>query len=85
MQLFLFSEMEVSRPRQTKWAGGYASVPGTYGNASIKCKHCRNYTLVEWKTTVHRKCAKIKVAWTHGAGTDIKANAPACKAFEALK
>lgn len=61
--------------------GGYAAVPGT-GPAGETCSTCRHiYRKRMAKTYI--KCALMQVRWTGGAGTDIKAKAPACSKWEA--
>lgn len=33
----------------------------------------------------YRKCQLMRAVWTGGAGTDIRANSPACSKFEEMK
>ena len=58
---------------------GYAATPGS-GPVGKACKQCEHYTHVH-HAKAYRKCGLMKAAWTGGAGTDIKASAPACAAF----
>jgi hypothetical protein len=58
--------------------------PGT-GPAGETCKTCAFYRRVRWQAGVHLKCERIKKRWTHGLGTDIKANWPACAEWQAVE
>lgn len=62
---------------------GHAWTPGT-GPAGETCKTCEYYTIKKMGGT-YRKCRLMKDQWTGGGGTDIKANDPACKKWEAVK
>lgn len=59
---------------------GHAGQPGN-GPKGEKCKTCAHYTLRHY-SKVYRKCWLIKKNWTNGAGTDIRANDPACEYWE---
>jgi hypothetical protein len=59
---------------------GYAAPPGS-GPAGEKCKTCQHYTH-RVRAKAYRKCELMVHAWTGGPGTDIKANAPACRRWQ---
>ena len=55
---------------------GYAAAPGT-GPAGQTCKTCIHLAHRKLGKT-YLKCRLARDRWTGGAGTDIKANSPAC-------
>lgn len=59
---------------------GYYFTPGT-GPAGETCRTCQHYTIRRYSGT-YRKCYLNRANWTHSAGTDILASAPACKFWE---
>ncbi|MEN9575632.1 MAG: hypothetical protein RL514_3487 [Verrucomicrobiota bacterium] len=65
-------------------AKGYARPPGT-GPAGEKCKTCDHCWRVEGGSKFFFKCDVIQFRWTHGPGTDIKANSPACELWAKAK
>lgn len=60
---------------------GYAAPPGT-GPAGETCKTCRHIYRNQMSKT-YLKCELNRAAWTGGAGSDIRASAPACRKWEA--
>lgn len=68
-------------PRPAKPRGGYAAVPGT-GPKNETCKTCRHLVRKQMANT-YLKCGLMRAYWTGGAGTDVKANSPACARWEA--
>jgi hypothetical protein len=58
---------------------GYAGMPGT-GPSGKRCKHCEHCVAVELAKR-YWKCALNRGRWTHGRGSDIKINSPACSRF----
>lgn len=60
---------------------GYAAPPGT-GPSNETCRTCRHYARVGGHAKIFLKCALVKVRWTNGPGTDIKAGASACSYWE---
>lgn len=60
---------------------GYAAIPGT-GPDGETCKTCRHIYRNKMAKT-YLKCSLMREHWTGGAGTDIKASAPACRRWEA--
>lgn len=85
MSTDLFGEAPVQPlPQQTKRARasqprGYPAMPGT-GPEGKRCKHCSNYVIRSFAKD-YRKCLLMRAVWTGGAGTDIRANSPACSKF----
>lgn len=83
----LFGETVVERvqkigqrkPTQPK---GYAASPGT-GPVGETCRSCLHYTRKQYHTYTHLKCGLMQAAWTHGPGSDIRANSMACKKWVA--
>jgi hypothetical protein len=77
------SALEAAK-RVEKWRRskqkGYADIPGT-GPAGEFCKTCAHYTHRHLAGT-YRKCALRAATWTGGYGSDILANAPACRKWE---
>lgn len=59
---------------------GYAAMPGT-GPVGEKCKGCSFYCHKGGVAGTYPKCRKNEAKWTGGRGSDILANAPACKYF----
>jgi hypothetical protein len=57
--------------------------PGT-GPAGETCRTCRHLVRVRLAGT-YLKCGLMRLAWTHGGATDIKAGWPACGAWESAK
>jgi|GEM_PF-4721252 len=48
------------------------------------CGSCRHYTRAELRSgRIVLKCGLMRSFWTHGAGSDVKARWPACRAWEA--
>ena len=65
-----------------KKTNAHADAPGT-GPAGETCGTCGYYTRVEYHDKVYRKCGLMKLYWTHGSGTDIRAKDPACTRWRA--
>ena len=59
---------------------GYAALPGT-GPPGETCKTCKHFYRHEMGKT-YFKCSLMRLIWTHGPGSDIKAKSPACKRWE---
>lgn len=59
---------------------GYAAMPGT-GPTGETCKSCQHY-VIKQMAKAYRKCLLRRAVWTGGAGTDVKARAPACSKWE---
>lgn len=76
MSIDLFGEA----PTQIAPTHGYAAMPGT-GPAGETCKSCKHYAIKQC-ASAYRKCALMRAVWTGGAGTDIKASAPACSKWD---
>lgn len=55
----------------------YPAMPGT-GPSGKRCRDCGNFRRVRLGNT-YFKCALVN--WTGGAGTDVKATAPACERY----
>ena len=55
--------------------------PGTGPSGEI-CGSCAHYARVEYHDRTYRKCGRLRGVWTHGTGTDIRRNDPACSLFE---
>jgi hypothetical protein len=60
---------------------GYAARPGS-GPLGETCKTCAHYCRVEGGSKVFPKCGLMRLRWTHGAATDIRAKSPACKLWK---
>lgn len=75
-ELFAADEVGERKPLPT---GGYAARPGS-GPAGETCKTCRHFRRVKHHDKTYLKCNLVE--WTHGAGTDIKASAEACRRWE---
>jgi len=60
---------------------GYAARPGS-GPKSQRCNTCARCIRVEASGQYSYKCELVASAWTRGAQTDIKPNAPACREWE---
>ena len=73
-----FTKVQIKRRRESQ-PRGYPAMPGT-GPAGKRCKHCANYVVRSFAKD-YRKCLLMRAVWTGGAGTDIRANAPACSKF----
>lgn len=69
------------KKRRQPRPNGFAAPPGG-GPADEFCKTCRHIQRFKYQKTF-LKCALVKP--THGAGTDIRANAPACARWEKIK
>ena len=67
--------------RKTTQPNGYAARPGSgpEGETCGSCKHLYRNRLAK----TYLKCALMRRHWTGGAGTDVKARAPACRNWEA--
>lgn len=59
---------------------GHAWTPGT-GPDGETCKTCKHYVVKSMAKT-YRKCGLMRLFWTSGPGTDIRASDPACKKWE---
>ena len=75
-----FTKVQIKRGRESE-PRGYAAMPGT-GPAGETCKSCRHY-VIKQMAKAYRKCGLRRAVWTGGAGTDIRASAPACSKWEA--
>ena len=89
MSIDLFGEapkqllpVQIKRRRESE-PRGYPAMPGT-GPAGMRCKDCENY-VIRRLSKDYRKCQLMRAVWTGGAGTDIRANSPACSKFEEVK
>lgn len=62
---------------------GYAAQPGTGpdGETCGTCEHLVRKRMAK----VYLKCALMRRHWTGGGGTDVRARAPACRNWEAVK
>jgi hypothetical protein len=60
---------------------GYAALPGSGPNGKT-CRDCAHYRRVQGGARKFPKCGLMERYWTSGAGTDIRAGAPACARFE---
>jgi hypothetical protein len=63
--------------REPTQPNGYAMPPGT-GPRGETCATCAHYRRIRHRGGVYLKCGKNERSWTHGAGSDIRARAPAC-------
>lgn len=86
-EIDLFGEVPaintVPAGKKGRKSGGraYPAPPGT-GPADRQCKHCASYVVIETRASnTYRKCERMRPVWSHGAATDIKARAPACRLF----
>lgn len=61
---------------------GYAARPGS-GPQGEKCRTCTHLHRTSGGAKTFFKCRLIQHRWTHGAATDIRANAPACAHWQA--
>lgn len=50
------------------------------GPKGAKCKNCRNFIRIVWRSKTYFKCYLRK--FSHSANTDHRANWPACKQYE---
>ena len=66
---------------RTKPRKGHAARPGS-GPVDVKCKHCDHVRRHEGSARTFIKCYLTRATWTHGPGSDIKANDPACELFK---
>jgi hypothetical protein len=66
-----------------KSKGLYAAAPGT-GPDGETCGSCAHIAHVRF-ANVYRKCGLMRVKWTGGGGTDIKARSAACSKWEPAK
>lgn len=51
------------------------------GPEGERCGTCRHLVRHLYHTRRYLKCGRMRHAWTHGAGSDIKAKWPACRAW----
>lgn len=77
----LFGDPVLEPVKHKTGAGGYPAMPGT-GPKGKTCHDCENYCRVNGGSRSYPKCLLMKLRWTHGTGTDIKAHSPACRKFE---
>jgi hypothetical protein len=73
-------EARAMSKRKSPEPKGYAAQPGT-GPAGETCGTCRHLYRNRMAKT-YLKCELMKAYWTGGAGSDIKARAPACRRWE---
>lgn len=71
--------LQIKRQRERE-PRGYAAAPGS-GPAGETCKSCRHF-VIKRMARDYRKCGLRRGQWTGGAGTDVKARAPACSKWE---
>jgi hypothetical protein len=57
---------------------GYAWSPGT-GPEGETCGSCEHIERVSGARCTYPKCGLMRAKWTHGFGSDILVNSPACK------
>jgi hypothetical protein len=67
----------LSKKRRNETPAGYAAQPGT-GPAGHFCKDCRHICRKNMSKT-YLKCGLMRIHWTGGFKTDIRANSPACR------
>lgn len=63
-------------------ARGYAFTPGT-GPEGETCGSCRHIARTSGDARIYIKCGLMRAKWTKGPGSDIRAQSPACKEWEA--
>lgn len=75
--------LENPKPRGKHYVrpNGYAAPPGS-GPSDMKCRNCQSYFLHRMAKT-YPKCLLNEKNWTGGRKSDILANSPACRLFEA--
>ncbi|MGU3540042.1 hypothetical protein [Methylobacterium sp. A54F] len=71
---------ERKRLRAATTPKGYAALPGT-GPAGETCGSCEHLTRRHMAKT-YLKCGLMQRGWTRGAGSDVRAGAPACRRWE---
>lgn len=59
----------------------YPAMPGT-GPEGMTCRGCDHYRSVCGGARSFPKCELMRLRWSHGPGTDIKAGSPACSKFK---
>ncbi len=74
-------EKKLLKKKRTQ-ANGYAARPGT-GPDGEKCKTCNHHVIRRMSKRYH-KCGLVIANnyHTHGVGTDIRVNSPACTNWE---
>lgn len=80
-ELFTPAEVGDREPRPIP-KGGYPARPGT-GPAGETCRTCRHLRRTTWRGKAYFKCGLVRA--THGAGTDIRAGADACREWGAAQ
>jgi hypothetical protein len=76
----LFGDEIPDEPLHMRRDIAHAAPVGT-GPEGETCRNCRHYTRIEYGR-VYLKCGLMRVYWTHGPGTDIRAKDAACRKFE---
>lgn len=74
--MILPAHVLASADRLKRWKGLYAARVGSgpEGETCGSCQHLERFVYSKYVL----KCGLCKSGWTRGAGTDIKARAPAC-------
>lgn len=62
---------------------GYAAIPGS-GPPGETCKTCGHLVRKRMAKT-YLKCGLMRLSWTGGGGTDVKAASPACRNWESAE
>ncbi|MDE2105414.1 MAG: hypothetical protein KGL39_49765 [Patescibacteria group bacterium] len=67
--------------RKSPQQRGYAAAPGS-GPQGETCRTCAHFVRRDGFAKVYLKCGLMRAHWTGGAGTDVKAGAPACREWK---
>jgi hypothetical protein len=62
---------------------GHAAVPGS-GLQGETCKTCRHLTRLQY-SRIYLKCGLMRLLWTGGPKTDVRAHDPACRRWQACE
>lgn len=76
-------QIERDRERKTPLPKGHSAPPGS-GPKGETCRTCVHYTIVHTRSKAgpYRKCGLMKLHWTHGPRSDIRAKDPACRLWK---
>lgn len=84
--MFGFEQPEPYKGKQTRRkptvVKGYAALPGS-GPEGETCGSCGHHVIKRLGKKYH-KCDLMRLAWTGGAGTDIRVRSPACSKWKAV-
>ena len=81
---FLFGDpLKVDKSPATRAIKNLAT-PAAIGSgpSEMRCKHCQHFRRERHHDYTYFKCGLMEKYWTHGEGTDIRANWPSCSEFQ---